>query len=261
MLRLGVVEYLNARPLAFGLDRHPERFALRFDVPATCARLLHEGAIDVGTVPSIEYLRGEDLSVVPDIAIGCDGPIESVAIFSTTPIERVRTLALDATSRTSVTLAQVLCARHFGIGPEMRAMPQDPAAMLQACDAAVVIGDAALFFDHEAAGAEKLDLGHAWQAYTGLPFVFAFWAGRPGGVASGDIDFLRAARDAAVAAPDVVSAAFFPADPVRAARGTRYLRDNVKYGLSDRQIEGTTRFFREAAELGLVPAFRDLRFY
>lgn len=261
VLRLGVVEYLNARPLAHGLDRYPERFSLRFDVPATCARLLHDGAIDLGTIPSIEYLRGAPLSVVPGVAIGCDGPVESVAIFTRTPLERVRTLALDASSRTSVVLARVLCDRYYGIGPTMRPMPQDPAAMLQACDAAVVIGDAALFFDHDAAGVQKIDLGASWQAYTGLPFVFAFWAGRPGVVRPDDVLALQAARDAAVGLPDVVASAFFAGDHDRAVRGARYLRDNVKYGFADRQIEGAVRFYREAASLGLVPAVRDLQFY
>ncbi|MDO8834589.1 MAG: menaquinone biosynthesis protein [Vicinamibacterales bacterium] len=261
MLRLGVVEYLNARPLAFGLDRQPERFSLRFDVPARCAQLLHDGAIDLGTIPSIEYLRGEDLAVVPGVAIGCDGPVASVAIFTRTPLERVATLALDTSSRTSVVLARVLCNRYFGIRPEVRPMAQDPVAMLQACDAAVVIGDAALFFDHDAAGVLKIDLGAAWQAWTGLPFVFAFWAGRPGAVRPGDVPALLAARDAAVHAPETVASAFFGHDSARALRGARYLRDNVTYGFSDRQIEGLVRFYREAASLGFAPAYREPVFY
>jgi chorismate dehydratase len=261
VVRLGVVEYLNARPLAYGLGRQPERFSLRFDVPARCAQLLHDGAIDLGTIPSIEYLRGDGLAVVPGVAIGCDGPVESVAIFARTPLDRAETLALDTSSRTSVVLARVLCDRYFGIRPEMRPMAQDPVTMLQRCDAAVVIGDAALFFDHDAAGVQKVDLGAAWHAWTGLPFVFAFWAGRPGAVRPGDVQALQAARDAAVADPESVATAFFGDDSARALRGARYLRDNVKYGLADRQIDGIVRFYREAALLGLVPAYRDLLFY
>jgi chorismate dehydratase len=259
--RLGVVAYLNAQPLAFGLDRQPERFALTLDVPARCARLLHEGAIDLGTIPSIEVLRGGPYAVVPGIAIGCDGAIESVAIFSSRPIASVRTLALDTTSRTSVALAQVLCAKHFGIAPELRPMAQDPRAMLEACDAAVVIGDAALFFDHEAAGVQKIDLGTAWRDYTGLPFVFALWAGRPGAIDADVVARLQAVRDAAVAVPDAVASAFFGAGDTRVPRGSRYLRDNVKFGCHERELAGVHRFYREAAALGLLPEARDLRFY
>jgi chorismate dehydratase len=261
VLRLGVVSYLNARPLVVGLDRRPERYAVRFDVPAECARLLHGRAIDLGTIPSIEYLRGAPLSIVPGVAIGCEGPVDSVAIFARQPIERVRTLALDTSSRTSVTLARVLCARHFGIAPSFHDMPQDPRAMLAACDAAVVIGDAALFFDHEAAGVAKIDLGAAWAAFTGLPFVFAFWAGFPGGVTPEDVGALQAARDEGCAAAEAVAAACFPDDADRARRGAQYLRDNVKYGFSERAMAGVMRFYDEAAALALVPACRDLRFY
>ena len=260
-IRLGVVEYLNARPLVFGIERGTERFSVRFDVPARCAAALHDGLIDLGTIPSIEYLRGGPYCAVPHVAIGCDGPVASVALFTRLPVERIRTIALDTTSRTSVTLARVLCERYFRVQPAWRPMGQDPVAMLSACDAAVVIGDAALFFDHVAAGVEKVDLGDAWKAYTGLPFVFAFWAGRPAAVDQDAVAALVAVRDGAVADPGAVAAAFFPDDPARAATGARYLRDNVKYGFSGPQIEGVTRFFGEAAALGLVPGVRELRFF
>jgi predicted solute-binding protein len=200
-------------------------------------------------------------AIVPGIAIGCDGPIESVALFTSVPLDRVKTLALDTSSRTSVALARILCARHYGIGPEMRPMPQDPAGMLRACDAAVVIGDAALLFDAAAAGVEKIDLGVAWRDFTGLPFVFAFWAGRPGAVTAVDVAALQAARDRGVAAADEVAAEFFRQQPESVALGARYLRDNVKYGFTEREIAGVARFYDEAVGLGLAPAFREVRFF
>ena len=259
-LRLGAVEYLNARPLVFGLTRHADRFDVRFDVPANCAALLHAGAIDVGLVPSIEYLRGDHYVGVPGVAIGSDGEIASVAVYSRVPIERVRTVALDASSRTSVALFTVLCARYFGIDPEVRVMPPKPDAMLAACDAALVIGDVALLFDHAAAGAEKIDLGLAWKAFTGLPFVYAFWFGRPGLMTPEDVHCLGEACRDGVAHADDVAAQHFPDDPVNAAVGARYLRANVDYGFGERELAGLTRFYREAADLGLAPAFREPEF-
>jgi hypothetical protein len=94
-----------------------------------------------------------------------------------------------------------------------------------------------------------------------LPFVFAFWAGRPGVVTADDVAALQSARDAGVASADDVATAFFTDRPEFAALGARYLRDNVKYGFNERAIAGVTRFYREAVELGLAPALRDLRFY
>jgi len=258
-LRLGAVRYLNARPLVYGLTRHSNRFDIRFDVPARCAELLHEGSVDLGLVPSIEYLRGGAFVGVPGVAIGSDGPVASVAVFSRVPVDRIRSIALDASSRTSVALFSVLAARHFGIAPDMHVMPPDPERMLGACDAALLIGDIALFFDHVSAGVEKTDLGSAWQAYTGLPFVYAFWFGRPGLVSDADVEALRASCKDGVAHADEVAAEHFPDSPARAAIGARYLRDNVDFGFGDRELAGLTRFFREAAELELVPAFREPR--
>ena len=256
-LRLGAVEYLNARPLVYGLDRYPDRFDVRFDIPARCAELLHRGQVDLGLVPSIEYLRGEPYVAVPGVAIGSDGPVASVAVFSHGPIDRIRTVALDASSRTSVALFRVLCARHFGIAPQVRVMPPEPARMLEACDAALLIGDAALLFDHEAAGVRKTDLGLAWKAYAGLPFVYAFWFGRPGVLAHGDVAALGDACRLGVEHADDVARQHFPGDPARAALGAKYLRDNVGFGFGERERAGLTSFYRDAAELGLVPVFRE----
>lgn len=259
-LRLGAVEYLNARPLVYGLERFASRFEIRFDVPARCAELLHGGQVDVGLVPSIEYLRGGPYVGVPGVAIGSDGPVASVAVFSRAPIERVRSVALDASSRTSAALFAVLCARHFGIAPTVRAMAPDPLRMLDACDAALVIGDAALLFDHAAASVEKTDLGLAWRQYSGLPFVYAFWFGRPGLLDAGDIAALGEACRLGIQHAEDVARMHFPGDPARAAIGARYLRDNVDFGFAERELAGLTRFYRDAADLGLVPGFREPRF-
>jgi chorismate dehydratase len=260
-LRLGAVEYLNARPLVYGLDRHADRFDVRFDIPARCAQLLHGGRVDLGLVPSIEYLRGEPYVAVPGVAIGSDGPVASVAVFSHQPIDRVRTVALDASSRTSVALFRVLCARHFGIAPDVRVMRPDPRPMLESCDAALLIGDVALLFDHEAAGVQKTDLGLAWQAYAGLPFVYAFWFGRPGLATPGDVEALGEACRLGVEHAEDVARQHFPDDPAGAAVGARYLRDNVDFGFGEREQAGLTRFYRDATDLGVLPAFREPSFY
>jgi len=256
-LRLGAVEYLNARPLVYGLHRRADRFDVRFDVPARCAELLHGGQVDLGLVPSIEYLRGEPYVAVPGVAIGSDGPVASVAVFSHQPIDRVRSVALDASSRTSVALFRVLCARHFGIAPEVKVMAPEPRRMLEACDAALLIGDVALLFDHEAAGVQKTDLGLAWKAYSGLPFVYAFWFGRPGLLTAGDVAALGEACRLGIEHAEDVAREHFPGDAARAAIGARYLRDSVDFGFAERERAGLTRFYRDAADLGLAPGFRD----
>jgi chorismate dehydratase len=260
-LRLGAVCYLNARPLVYGLAGHPHRFSVRFDPPATCAALLRDGAIDLGLVPSVEYARGDHYRIVPGVAIASKGPVASVAVFTRRPLASVRTVALDASSRTSVALFQILCARHYAIAPSLVPMAPEPEAMLARCDAALLIGDTALFWDHAAAGVEKLDLGEAWTAMTGLPFVWAAWVGRAGAAGAADVAALQAARDAGVAHADAVADAYAAGDARRAAVGRAYLRRNMRYDLDDETRAGLETFLALAAELGLAPGGRPVRFY
>src|SRR6266545_2705605 len=116
-IRLGAVSFLNTRPLVYGLDRQAERFSVRFDVPSRCAALLRENQVDLGLIPSIEYLRSADYRIVPGVAIGAAGPVASVALFSRRQTDDIRTIALDTSSRTSVALLKILCAKWFGIQP------------------------------------------------------------------------------------------------------------------------------------------------
>jgi len=260
-VRLGAVGYLNARPLVYGLDRE-SRFAVRFDAPSRCAELLHEGGIDVGLIPSVEYLRGPGgYAVVPEISIASMGPVASVALFSRGPLGAIRSIAADRSSRTSIALLRVLCAWRFGIAPEIRTAAPDFEPMLAQADAALVIGDPALFVDHQALGLTKIDLGAEWTALTGLPFVWAFWAGRPQALGPADVRLLQAARDAGVAAADEVARAYSPDDEAKSRRGGQYLRENIQYGLGDRERDGLRRFYDETVALGLVPRVEPLRWY
>jgi chorismate dehydratase len=260
MIRLGAVSYLNTRPLVFGLDRLTDRFSLRFDVPAQCATLLHANEVDLGLIPSIEYI-GHDYRIVPGVSIASDGPVASVAIFTRVPAEDIHSIALDTSSRTSQALLRVLCARWFEVDPAFVSMAPDLPKMLGECDAALLIGDNALFTDHEGLGLEKVDLGEAWIGMTGLPFVYAFWAGRPGVAGRDDIAALQEARDRGVAAAATIGQQSYPDSPEQAARADRYLREEVKYALGERERQGLERFYQLAAEVGVVPSAATPKFY
>ena len=265
-VRLGAVDYLNVRPLVHGLDRDPA-FDLRFDPPSVCASLLRSGEIDLGMIPSIAYQLHEDYRVIFGVAIASEGPVDSVALFTKVPRERIRTIAADTSSNTSVALTRVLCAERFGIAPEFIPAAPDLPAMLSRADAALLIGDPALFVDHRAMGVAKIDLGGEWTEMTGLPFVWAFWAGRKGAIDGEGIARLHQAKAEGVAASDALADAYAASYQARtgikadAAVARRYLRDNIKYDLGFREHDALVAFYEGARRAGVIGSVQPVRFY
>ncbi len=256
-IRLGAVAYLNARPLVYGLEQRSDLFTVEFDPPSRCAARLHEHSIDVGMIPTIEYCRGPEYRIVPGMGIVSDGPVASVALFTRKPLEAIATVAADTSSRTSNALLRILCAERFGISPEFRPMAPDAERMLTECDAALIIGDPALFFD--LVDVQKIDLGEHWTAMTGLPFVWAFWAGRSDALDVGAVQALVQARDQGVDASDQLAAEY--CGPARASVGQAYLRQNIQYQLGEREEAGLRRYYALAATHGLIDAPREPLFY
>ena len=260
-VRLGAVGYLNARPLTWALDRTPERWKIRYDVPSVCSALLNAGDVDLGLVPSIDYLQAPDYRLVPGVAIGSRGPVASVAIFTRVPINAVRRITLDTSSRTSVALVKVLCHHRFDIEPEFAPHGPNLAAMTRGADAALLIGDPALEVDSVALGLQKIDLGEEWTAMTGLPFVYAAWTGRAGVITSSDVRVLQEAQNEGVQSASAIAAEYGRGNAEATARAAIYLRDNVKYGLGPDEIKGLQMFLDYAADLGAAPRKRQLEFF
>jgi chorismate dehydratase len=258
-VRLGAVGYLNTKPLVYGLEHQP-RFAVRFDVPSKCAALLHVGEVDLGLIPSIEYHRGE-YRIVPGIAIASRGPVCSVAMFARTPLAKIRRIALDTSSRASAGLLRVLCDERFGVHAEFIAHGPDISAMLEVADAGLLIGDPALFTDHVKLGLEKYDLGAEWTAMTGLPFVWAFWAGRPDAAAPDDCRALAAARDAGKRSVPEIAREYGAGDPHREAVAAHYLTDCIKFDLGGDHVAALTRYYASAARLGIIDTERPPLFF
>ena len=257
-LRLGVVSYLNAEPLVYGLDREPG-FRLERDLPSRVAQRLHAGEVDLGMIPSIEYAFG-DYGIVPGVAIGSRGPVRSVNLFHPGPLAEVRRVALDTSSRTSVALTKVLLHERLGRDPEYIAMPPSLPDMLKVADAALLIGDPALNFEGEA---PRLDLGEEWERVTGKPFVYAFWAGPLGVVSTGEVRRLQGALGQGVASVEAIARSYngHGSSHGSAAQNESYLRKNIVYGLGDAEVEGLREFYRRAHALGLIPRLPEIRFH
>lgn len=260
-IRIGAVGYLNARPLTWALDGKPDLWQIRYDLPSVCSALLHAGDVDLGLVPSIDYLQSTDYRLVPGVGIGSRGAIASVALYTRRPVEEIRHIALDTSSRTSVTLIRVLCRHRFRIEPRFVPHGPDLAAMTREYDAGLLIGDPAFDADHAALGLTKIDMGEAWTAMTGLPFIYAAWTGRRGAIGAGHVEALQAAQAAGVAAVDRIAGEYGDGDAARSLRAAVYLRDNVRYGLGADEAAGLQLFLDYASELGLAPRRRTLEFF
>ena len=255
-LRLGVVSYLNAEPLVSGLEAEP-LFELVRDRPARVAERLHAGQLDLGMIPSIEYARG-DYALVPGVAIASRGPVRSVRLLLKGRLEDVRRVALDQSSRTSQALCRVLLHERLGRDPEYVQMGPDAEAMLAEADAALIIGDPALYLDRPG---PSLDLGEEWTRATGLPFVYAFWAGRTGVLDAAGVLRLQEALARGRERFAAIAGAYNGLGAGQAARSEQYLRENVVYRLGEEELSGLREFYRRAAALGLIARAPELRFH
>jgi chorismate dehydratase len=250
-IRVGAVSYLNTKPLVYGLEQAAPYAEVVYDLPSRLADQLAEGRLDVALIPSIEFLQNPEYTIVSDACIACQGPVLSVKLFSRTPMRRVRTLALDEGSRTSVALARILLEQRFGLRPVLSRLPIGARAEETATDAVLLIGDRAM---HPPPGfVETWDLGEEWRRWAGLPFVFAMWTGRAGADLRGLETALREARDAGVAHLRQIAKVEAPRVGLSQEACHSYLRDNLHFYLGPREQRGMELFSEHAARLGLAP--------
>ena len=248
VIQVGSVSYLNAKPLLYGLE-HDAGVGLHLHVPSGLLGGLEAGLFDVALLPVIDYQRMAGLKVVPSGGIGCDGPTLTVRIFSPEPVERIRTLACDTDSHTSVALARVILAERYGLRPEFVALASEPAA---GRTPRLLIGDKVVC-EEPAGMPHQLDLGAAWKELTGLPFVFAVWTAR-GGVDLGDLPrrLERAKREGMAHLPEIVARHAVPRGwPAALAR--QYMTDYLKYDIGPSHLAAIGVFHELAAKHGLIP--------
>ncbi|MEU4238919.1 menaquinone biosynthesis protein [Actinoplanes sp. NPDC026619] len=267
--RVGHIQFLNCLPIYWGLMRSGALLDvdLRKDTPDKLSQQLVAGDLDIGPITLVEYLRhADELLLLPNLAVGSDGPVLSVNLISTRPLDELdgRPVALGSTSRTGVLLAQMLLAERYHAEPEYFRCPPELAQMLMEADAGVLIGDPALRAMYEAPrlGLTVTDLGQAWRDWTGLPMVFAVWAVRrdyaaahPGAVKDVHEAFQRS-RDLCLGELDEVAAAAARWEPFDAETLAAYFRA-LDFSLGDRQIAGLREFARRAAARGEVPALPE----
>ncbi|MGD0570233.1 MAG: menaquinone biosynthesis protein [Candidatus Sulfotelmatobacter sp.] len=294
-LRISAISYLNTAPLMWDFE-HGEAgrdFDISYTLPSVCARALETGSADIGIIPAAAYAQVPGLMVLPGVAIASRRPVRSILLISRVPVEKIRTVALDTSSMTSVALVKVLFEKWLGGGRTFTPMSPDVEKMLEQNDAGLVIGDPALQIDRSRY--HTLDLAEEWIRYTGKPFVFAFWAVRQDALQEEALqeNALCGARlcgdgrprpsasrsDACVPPPDLanifqqsrdhglepesldqISREWAPRLGLTQSDVRSYLSQNIYYHLDAPCQEGLQLFYRYAAEIGALPAAPELCF-
>lgn len=242
-IKVGIVNYLNTKPLIYGLQQSPvmNDIELIGDYPANIARLLLEDKIDMGLVPVAVIPRLQEYHINTDWCIGCDGPVASVCLFSEVPVEQIETVLLDYQSRTSVALAKILLRDHWKIQPRLIDTKTDFRGEIKGATAGVVIGDRAL--EQRNKSAYVYDLGQAWKEMTGLPFVFAAWVSNKKLPADFIASFNEANQAGVNCIPSVVATTPYPTFDLHAYY-TRY----ISYQLDASKRKALKLFLAKLAE-------------
>jgi chorismate dehydratase len=265
-LRISAISFLNTAPLMWDFE-HGEagsQFDISYTVPSSCARALADGTADIGIIPAAAYAAIPGLQILPDVAIASRQPVRSILLVSKVPVEKIRSIALDTSSMTSVALTKILFEKWLGGGRTFAPMEPNLDKMLGSHDAGLLIGDPALQVDRS--HYHTLDLAEEWIRYTAKPFVFAFWAVRSAALndalALDLASIFRDSRDHGLepANLDQIAREWAPRVGLSKDDVQSYLTENIYYRLDSGCIEGLQLFYRYAAEIGALPAVRALHF-
>ena len=260
--RVAASSYLNTAPLVWSFLHGAKRgeVELMMDAaPARCADMLARGEVEAALVPVIEYQRVPDLVVVPGVCVGSRSKVRSVVVVArgeVNDLRSVRTVSLDTSSRTSVALVKVIFREFLGREPEWRTSAPDVARMLEASDAALVIGDPGMTFSRR--GVVVYDLAELWRKHTGLGFIFAMWMARAEELEKvRRVDF-AGARDEGLRNVDEIASAYSRAVNLPPEEIKSYLLENISYEVSDELQAGLDLFYRLAHKHGIIREIRPL---
>ncbi|HZR56554.1 MAG TPA: menaquinone biosynthesis protein [Terriglobales bacterium] len=266
-LKISAISYLNTAPLMWDFEHgdSASAFDISYTLPSQCARELAGETADIGIIPAAAYASIPSLKILPGVAIASKQPVRSILLVCKVPLERVKTVALDKSSMTSVALVKILFGKFWGGDRSFSEINPDLAEMLENHDAALLIGDPALQVDRSCY--ETYDLAEEWIHLTGKPFVFAFWAIRRAAIKNipDRFDLARvfaSSRDHGLqpANVDFIVREWAMRLKLTEENVRRYLTENIHYYLDSACLDGLQLFYRYAQECGALPTSPSLDF-
>ncbi len=260
--RIAASSYLNTAPLIWSFIHGSKRHNVELftdEAPARCAEMLARGEVDAALVPVIEYQRMTDIVIVPDVCVGSRSSVRSVVIATRrNNLKKVKRVALDDSSRTSVALVKIIFREFLGFEPEWQSSPPDLDVMLKDNDAALIIGDPAMKIPRDQF--RVFDLATLWRDYTGFGFVFAMWMARASEAQRvRAIDF-AAARDEGLAHLDEIAAQYQNQAQLSLHEIKDYLTQNIAFQMDEDMRKGLDLYFELARKLKLIEDEKALRF-
>jgi chorismate dehydratase len=266
-LRISAISYLNTAPLMWDFEHGEARsgFEISYTLPSACARALQARTADIGIIPAAAYAQVPGLMALPGVAIASRRLVRSILLVSRVPVDKIRTVALDTSSLTSVALTKILFEKWLGGGRAFTSMAPNIEEMLAEHDAGLLIGDPALQIDRSRY--LTVDLAEEWIRHTGKPFVFAFWAVRQEALRETapllDLPAIfQQSRDHGLepANLDQIAREWAPRLGLEESAVRAYLTENIYYHLDAACLEGLQLFYRYASEIGALPAAPEMRF-
>jgi chorismate dehydratase len=259
--RIAASSYLNTAPLIWSFLYGSRRNTVELfthKAPSRCAEMLRNSEVDAALVPVIEYQRIPDAVIVSDVCVGARDAVRSVVIVSKqNNLKKIKRVALDDSSRTSVALVKIIFREFLGFEPEWQTSSPDLRSMLEHNDAALIIGDPAMKIPRDKF--HVFDLATLWHDFTGLGFVFAMWmAGKNSAEQVRDIDFKAARVEGLANLKDIAEQT---ADQTLSAEEIRdYLTRNIAFQMGEDMIKGLELFFDLARKHELTDETKHLRF-
>ena len=257
-LRLAASSYLNTAPLiwSFKYGARKDDVELSEALPSACAALLARHEVDFALVPAIEYQRIEDAELMPGVCVGSRQKVRSVVLVSRlNNLKKVRTVALDDSSRTSAALVRIIFKEFLQFEPEWITRSPDLKQMLRDSDAALIIGDPAMTFARD--GLRVWDLAALWHDFTGLGFIFAMWMGRTANSGATTIDFLQAAKEGLTTRNEIIDH-YEQRLGLSRSELEAYLTENITFFLDDDLRKGLELYYELAYKHELIPGLKPL---
>jgi len=259
---ISAIDQLNNKPILYGIEKNliKHQFKISYNNPLVSGKKLLNGEVDFGIIPVSKYAQTkESWKVIPEIAISSTGLTKSVKLFFRKGLQYISKIAVDERADTSYLLLQILLREKFMLSPEYIIMKPDLNSMLLKADAALLIGEEALY--EQEINKSSFDLGEEWYDFTGNPIVYAMCAGRNITGAEKDAELIKKSYNIGIRSLEKIAKEKAENSSYSWSFYHDYLTDSINYVFGDKEKAGLAEFYNYAFFYGLIDYIPDMHFF